>query len=124
MELLARKTHEIERQNAALRAQLRTAKRKIRALEREIGRSERSERVILDQTELELLGRISECDVDNGFPVEFAADMALAPAGLDYHLQRLVDGGYVELLFTDSALGDNFGVTQRGRHALIRRRLL
>jgi hypothetical protein len=121
MELSARKTHEIERQNAALRAQLRTAKRKIRALEREIGRSER---VILDQTELELLGRISECDVDNGFPVEFAADLTLAPARLDYHLQRLVDGGYVELLFTDSALGDNFGVTQRGRHALIRRRLL
>jgi hypothetical protein len=50
--------------------------------------------------------------------------MDLAPAKMDFHLQRLIDGGYVKVLFTDSALGDNFSIRQKGRLALVRRHLL
>jgi len=121
MQLSVTKVRTVEQQNAALKAELRAAKRKIRTLEREVGRS-RSVRP--DHTEIDLLRRIAECDVDEGFAVNFAADLNLAPAKLDYHLQRLLDGGYVELLFTDSALGDDFGITQKGRLALVKRHAL
>jgi hypothetical protein len=110
-----------EKQTATLKAELRAAKRKIQALERKLGRSRR---IRLDQVELELLGRIAECDLNDGFAVTFAEGMNLAPAKLDYHLQRLVDGGYIDLLFTDSALGDDFAITQRGRERLVKKRLI
>lgn len=121
MELSARKPNRIEEQNAALRAELRVAKRKIQALEREVGRSHK---IRLDQVELDLLRQIAECDINEGFPVNFAESMDLAPARLDFHLQRLVDGGYTEVLFTDSAFGDNFAITQKGRYALVKKHLI
>ncbi len=106
---------------AALRAELRVAKKKIRELEKELGRSER---IRLDKTELVLLDNIARCDIDNAFPVDFAAGLNLAKPRLDYHLQRLVDAAYIKLLFRDSALGDNFAVTQKGRKALVKKHLL
>ena len=122
MELSAQKAHEIARQNAALRARLRTAKRKIRDLEREI---ERSERMSPDQADLAVLQVVAESNIETGFTVDFAEKLDVgAAARLDYHLQKLIDGGYVELLFTDSALGGNFAVTQRGRTALVKKHLL
>lgn len=122
MEISARKTHEIERQNATLRAQLRTAKRKIRALETKVGRSVR---IVLDKTDLAVLQAVAESNVDTAFAVDFAEKLDLgAAARLDYHLQKLIDGGYIELLFIDSALGGNFGVTQRGRNMLVKKHLL
>jgi hypothetical protein len=121
MQLSATKAKIIEQQNVALRAELRAAKRKIRALERVAGRSQA---VQPDHVELDLLRHLADCNVDDGFAVTFAEEMDLAPARLDYHLQRLVDGGYMELLFTDSALGDSFGITQKGRHALVKKHLL
>jgi len=121
MQLSVTKLKTISEQNAALRAELKAAKRKIRTLERQTGRSPQ---IRLDQVELDLLQRIADCDIDSGFAVDFAADMELAPAKLDFHLQRLVDAGYAELLFTDSALGDDFAITQKGRRTLVRKRLL
>lgn len=121
MQLSVTKLKTITEQNAALTAELKAAKRKIRTLERQVGRSPQ---IRLDQVELDLLRRIADCDVDSGFAVDFAANLDLAPAKLDFHLQRLVDAGYVELLFTDSALGDDFAITQKGRQALVKRHLL
>jgi DNA-binding MarR family transcriptional regulator len=121
MQLSDEKAYKIAQQNAVLKAELRAARRKIRALQQEVGRSGN---VRLDRDELDLLARIAECEIDDGFAVTFAGDLHLAPAKLDYHLQRLVDGGYIELLFTDSALGDNFSVTQKGRYALVKKHLL
>ena len=118
MQISTRRTND---QTAALRAELKAAKRKIRELERQVGRSRN---VRLDQIELDLLRRIANCEIDSGFTVDFAADMDLAPARLDYHLQRLVDGGYIELLFTDSALGDDFAITQKGRGRLVKIHLI
>ena len=121
MQLSAENLRKIEQRNAALQAELKAAKRKIHDLERKIGRSRA---IRLDQVEVDLLRRIGDCDINTGFAVDFAADTDLAPARLDYHLQRLVDGGYIEILFTDSALGDDFAVTQKGRQALVKRHLL
>ena len=121
MQLSATKPKTISEINAALRAELKAAKRKIRTLERQVGRSSR---IRPDQVELDLMRRIADCDIDSGFAVDFAADMNLTPARLDYHLQRLVDGGYIEMLFTDSALGDDFAITQKGRQALVKKHLL
>jgi hypothetical protein len=121
MQLSTEKLRRIEGRNAALQAELRAAKRKIRSLEREVGRSRA---IRPDQVELDLLSHLAECDINDGFAVNFAADMELTPAKLDYHLQRLVDGGYVELLFTDSALGDSFTITQKGRLALVKKHLI
>lgn len=121
MRLTLQKASKIEQQNAALRAELRAAKRKIKEL-RQAVRTPKSVR--LDQTEIDLLSRIADCDINQAFPVDFAADLELVPARLDYHLQRLVDGGYIDVLFTDPALGDSFGITQKGRHALVKRHRL
>ena len=121
MELSARKAQQIERQNATLRARLRVANRKIRSLEREVGRSRE---IRPDLTEMDLLRQLAECEFGDGFAVNFAADAGLAPAKIDYHLQRLIDGGFIELLFTDSAFGDCFGLSQRGRRALVKSHLL
>lgn len=121
MQLSTEKPRKTEGTITELQAQLRAAQSKIKQLERKIGRSRT---IRLDQVELDLLRRIADCDVNSGFAVEFAAGMDLAPARLDYHLQRLVDGGYIELLFTDSALGDSFGISQKGRTALVRKHLL
>lgn len=111
----------IEKEKATLRAQLKAAKRKIQTLERQVGRSQD---VRINQIEVDLLVRIAECDFEDAFTITFAADLGLPNARLDYHLQRLIDGGYLEVLFTDSALGGNFGITQKGRHALVKRHLL
>jgi DNA-binding MarR family transcriptional regulator len=121
MRLTLQKASKIEQQNAALRAELRAAKRKIKELRQAV---ERSAGIRLDKTEIDLLSRIAECDIDQAFAVDFAADLDLTPARLDYHLQRLVDGSYIDVLFTDSALGDSFGITQKGRHALVKRHRL
>jgi hypothetical protein len=121
MQLSHENAHKIAKQNAALRAELRAARRKIRDLQRAVGRSRE---IRLNRIELDLLARIADCDLDDGFAVTFAEGIDLAPAKLDYHLQRLVDGMYIEVLFTDSTLGDNFSVTQKGRHALVRKHLL
>lgn len=121
MQLSAENLRKIEQRNAALQAELAAAKRKIQDLEREI---RRSRAIRLDQVELDLLRRIADCDVNTGFAVDFAADTDLAPARLDYHLQRLVDGGYIGILFTDSALGDDFAITQKGRHALVKKHMI
>ena len=118
MRLTLQKASKIEQQNASLRAELRAARRKIKELQQVV---KGSADIRLDRTEIDLLSRIADCDIDQAFPVDFAADLELVPARLDYHLQRLVDGGYVNVLFTDSALGENFSVAQKGRHALIKR---
>lgn len=89
---------------------------------------ERCQRGILkiarDKTELILLGNIAECDIDSAFPVEFTKGLDLSQPRLDYHLQRLVDGRYVDILFEDSALGQNFSVTQKGRAVLVKKHLI
>lgn len=121
MRLTLQKVSKIEQHNASLRAELRAAKRKIKELRQAV---KRSADIRLDQTEIDLLARISECDIDDAFTVDFAADLGVAPAKLDFHLQRLVDGGYIDVLFTDSALGENFSITQKGRHALVKRQRL
>jgi|GEM_PF-5558231 len=121
MDVSARKATELAKQNAMLRAELREAKRKIRTLERATGRSSA---IRLDHVELDLLTQIAQSDLYEGFAVNFVESMDLSPARLDYHLQRLVDGGYIETLFTDSALGDDFAITQKGRYALVKKHLI
>jgi hypothetical protein len=120
MQLTAQKAQQVVRQNAALRAQLRAARQKIKALVTEV---ERSERIILDKTELTLLSIIADSGIEDGFTVDLIEPTGLTPVRLEYHLQRLFDGGYIEVLFIDPTLGDNFAITQQGRYALVNKRL-
>lgn len=105
-------------ENEALKVELRVANAKIQLLERQIARSS------LDKTEIALLDKIAQCDIETGFEVNFAEDLHLSKPRLDYHLQRLVNAGCVEVLFVDPSLGENFAITQDGREVLVKRHLL
>jgi hypothetical protein len=121
MQLTAKKAQKIASENAILKAQLRTAKRLIRDLRKEIGRSAG---ISLDSEDMAVLHAVADCDAENGYAVDLAEILGFASARLDYHLQKLVDGSYVDVLFTDPALGACFGITQKGRRSLVKRHLI
>jgi hypothetical protein len=109
-------------ENAALRADLRAAKKTIRELEREAARARN---ISLGKNDLAVLDKIAQFDLDEGaFPVQVSENLNLLKPRMDYHLQRLVDGGYIEIVFVDPTLGENFVITQKGRKALVKKHLL
>lgn len=109
------------KENLILKSQLRTAKSRIKTLKRDLKRSQLPE---LDQTEVDLLLNIAECDLEESFEVTFAENLRLSKPSLDFHLTRLVKNGCVDILFVDPALGENFAITQKGRETLFKRHLL
>jgi hypothetical protein len=62
--------------------------------------------------------------MDHAFPVDFAKTLKLPPPRLDYHLQRLVSARCLDVLFEDPELGNNFGITQKGREVLVKKHLI
>lgn len=105
------------RENLILKSQLRSAKHKIKSLKRDLRRSQTPE---LDQTEVNLLLNIAECDLEESFEVTFAENLRLSKPSLDFHLTRLVKNGCVDILFVDPMLGENFAITQKGREVLFK----
>ncbi len=105
-------------ENESLKTELRVAKERILLLEQQVARS------TLDKTEISLLDKIAQCDIETGFEVNFFEDLHLSKPRLDYHLQRLVNAGCVEVLFVDPELGENFAITQDGREVLVKKHLL
>ena len=111
----------IRKENLILKSRLRSAKKEIKDLRRDIKRSQMPE---LDKVEIDLLMNIAECDLEEAFEVTFAENLRLSKPSLDFHLTRLVKNGCVDILFVDPALGENFSITQKGRETLFKRHLL
>jgi DNA-binding MarR family transcriptional regulator len=112
----------IKTENAVLKTELRAAKKKIRKLEKQAARARD---ISLGKNDLTVLDKIAQFDLDEGaFPVQVSENLNLLKARMDYHLQRLVDGGYIEIVFVDPTLGENFVITQKGRKALVKKHLL
>lgn len=109
------------KENLILKSQLRSAKNKIKTLKRDLKKSQVPE---FDQTEINLLLNIAECDLEESFEVTFAENLRLSKPSLDFHLTRLVKSGCVDILFVDPTLGENFAITQKGRETLHKRNLL
>lgn len=109
---------EILKENQILKSRLRSAKNKIRDLERGAKNPE------LDETEIDLLAILAEADINESFEVDFAEKLRLSKASLDFHLTRLIKSGCVTILFVDEAFGENFSITQKGRQVLFNRNLL
>ena len=105
-------------ENKLLKAELKEAKDTITRLEQYIARTR------LDETEIALLRKIADCIIDDSFEVTFAEDSKLSKPRLDYHLERLVNAGCVEVLFVDPELGENFAITEDGRQLLVTKQLL
>jgi DNA-binding MarR family transcriptional regulator len=99
---------------AVLRSQLKSAKAQIRHLRNEVLKR----RVRLDPIEHELLREIAENHIDDTYVVSFAETLEHSKGRLEYHLTRLLKRGYIEIRFVDPELGENFTITQKGRHAL------
>jgi hypothetical protein len=109
-------------ENLALKTELRSVKRRIRDLEREAARARD---IKLGKLDLVVLDKIAQFDLDEGaFPVQVSEGLDLLKPRMDYHLQRLVDGDYIDIAFVDPTLGENFTITQKGRKALVKKHLL
>jgi len=108
-------------ESAKLRLKLQQAEAEIRRLKLQI---KTLEEISLDELEEKLLVSIADSDIDDAFEVSFAEYLHLSKTRLEFHLQRLVDAGYAQILFADPALGPNFSITQKGREFLVKNNLI
>ena len=109
-------------ENAILKDDLRKAQAEIAKLKKQIEELTHSDN--LDEIEMQLLQRIVRYGPDNQYVRVFTQNMGLQRQRIEYHLQRLIETGYVESGLYDADFGDHYELTQKARSLLIREGLL
>jgi predicted transcriptional regulator len=109
-------------ENAILKDDLRKANTEIAKLRKQV--EDLTPKDDLDEIEMQLLQRIVKYGPDNQYVGVFTQDMGLQRQRIEYHLQRLLEIGYVESGLYDSDFGEHYELTQKARSLLIRNGLL
>jgi DNA-binding transcriptional ArsR family regulator len=109
-------------ENAILKDDLRKANTEIVKLRKQV--EDLTPKDDLDEIEMQLLQRIVKYGPDNQYVGVFTQDMGLQRQRIEYHLQRLLETGYVESGLYDPDFGEHYELTQKARSLLIRNGLL
>jgi len=111
-----------ETENAILKDDLRKLNAEIVKLKKQI--EDLIPKDDLNEIEMDLLQRVVRYGPDNQYVGVFTQDMRLQRQRIEYHLQRLVETGYLESGLYDPDFGDHYELTQKARSLLIREGLL